>query len=223
MGLSTGATRADRPGLGRGRARHGQGRRRHDARGRRCCSSISIALIGGLFSRQLMIALATPPDILDAGQRLCPHHAAHACRSSFIFLLMTAMMRGVGDTRDAAAGAGVVDGDRAGRDASADPRLVRPAAAGVASAAWAAATANALTLIALAAYLLRQRNMRWHRTPHFCAICGSTAAAADKFCGIGHPERARHGGDVARRAGAARPRQRLRLRTPPPPMARSTR
>src|ERR1700676_1126915 len=96
------------------------------------------ALAGGLFSRQLMIALATP--------------------LTFVFLLMTAMLRGVGDTLtpllaltvSTAVGLAVT------------PVLIRGwfglPALGVASAAWAAAIATLLTLLWLTAYLRRVKH-----------------------------------------------------------------
>ncbi|MES1149567.1 MAG: MATE family efflux transporter, partial [Bradyrhizobium guangdongense] len=59
--------------------------------------AITVALFGVLFSRQLMIALATPADILDQAS----HYARIMLLTmplGFVFLLSTAMIRGVGDT-----------------------------------------------------------------------------------------------------------------------------
>jgi Na+-driven multidrug efflux pump len=39
--------------------------------------SLSVALAGGFFSRQLMTMLATPPDILDQASAYARDHAAH--------------------------------------------------------------------------------------------------------------------------------------------------
>jgi putative MATE family efflux protein len=56
-----------------------------------------IAILGGLFSRQLLTALGTPPDILEAANSYARIMMA-AMPLTFAFILMTAMMRGVGDT-----------------------------------------------------------------------------------------------------------------------------
>ena len=58
--------------------------------------AISVALFGGLFSRQLMMALATPADILDQASAYA-RIMLLTMPLGFVFLLMTAMMRGVGD------------------------------------------------------------------------------------------------------------------------------
>lgn len=119
--------------------------------------SMSVGLIGGLFSRQLMTALATPADILD--------HASRYARImlltmplGFVFLLMTAMIRGVGDavTPLLALALSTAIG------LILTPMLIRGAfglpALGITSPAWAAAISNAATLLALAAYLLRKKH-----------------------------------------------------------------
>lgn len=57
----------------------------------------TVAILGGLFSRQLMIALATPQNILDEAS----HYARimmMAMPLTFCFLLSTSLLRGVGDT-----------------------------------------------------------------------------------------------------------------------------
>jgi len=119
--------------------------------------SISIALIGGIFSRQLMMMLATPPDILDEASAYA-RIMLLTMPLGFIFLLMAAMIRGVGDALTPllalalSTAIGLI----------LTPMLIRGSfglpAAGITSPAWAAATANALTLIALAAYLLRRKH-----------------------------------------------------------------
>lgn len=58
--------------------------------------SISVALAGGIFSRQLMMALATPADILDQASAYA-RIMLITMPLGFVFLLMTAMIRGVGD------------------------------------------------------------------------------------------------------------------------------
>ncbi len=55
------------------------------------------ALFGGLFSRELMIALATPPDILEQASAYA-RIMLLTMPLTFVFILMTAMLRGVGDT-----------------------------------------------------------------------------------------------------------------------------
>lgn len=119
--------------------------------------SISVALVGGIFSRQLMMALATPADILDQASAYA-RIMLITMPLGFVFLLMTAMIRGVGDTLTPllalamSTAIGLI----------LTPILIRGAfglpAAGITSPAWAAAIANALTLIALAVYLLRKKH-----------------------------------------------------------------
>lgn len=119
--------------------------------------SISIALVGGLFSRPLMMALATPADILDQASAYA-RIMLLTMPLGFVFLLMTAMIRGVGDglTPLLALALSTAIG------LILTPMLIRGAfglpAAGIASPAWAAAIANALTLIALAVYLRRKQH-----------------------------------------------------------------
>ncbi|RTE92957.1 MATE family efflux transporter [Bradyrhizobium sp. LVM 105] len=119
--------------------------------------STSVALIGGLFSRQLMMALATPADILDQASAYA-RIMLLTMPLGFVFLLMTAMIRGVGDALTPllalalSTAIGLI----------LTPMLIHGSfglpAAGIASPAWAAAIANALTLIALAVYLLRKKH-----------------------------------------------------------------
>jgi putative MATE family efflux protein len=119
--------------------------------------SISVALIGGLFSRQLMMALATPADILDAASAYA-RIMLLTMPLGFLFLLMTAMIRGVGDALTPllalamSTAIGLV----------LTPLLIRGAsgwpATGITSPAWAAAISNALTLIVLAVHLLRKKH-----------------------------------------------------------------
>ena len=119
--------------------------------------SISAALIGGLFSRQLMMALATPADILAPASSYA-RIMLLTMPLGFVFLLMTAMIRGVGDalTPLLALGLSTAIG------LVLTPVLIRGSfglpAAGITSPAWAAAISNALTLIALALYLLRKKH-----------------------------------------------------------------
>ncbi|MGY4283195.1 putative MATE family efflux protein [Bradyrhizobium sp. LM2.7] len=119
--------------------------------------AISIALIGGVFSRQLMMALATPADILEQASAYA-RIMLLTMPLGFVFLLMTAMIRGVGDALTPllalamSTAIGLI----------LTPALIRGTAglpaAGITSPAWASAIANVLTLIALAAYLLRKKH-----------------------------------------------------------------
>lgn len=118
--------------------------------------AISVALIGGLFSPQLMMALATPPDILDQSSAYA-RIMLLTMPLGFVFLLMTAMIRGVGDTLTPLLAlalstfVGLV----------LTPVLIRgwlaPSMAGVVGPAWASAMSTALTLVVLAAWL-RHKN-----------------------------------------------------------------
>ena len=119
--------------------------------------SLSVALVGGLFSRQLMTMLATPADILDQASAYA-RIMLLTMPLGFVFLLMTAMIRGVGDavTPLLALALSTTIG------LILTPMLIRGTfgipAAGITSPAWAAAIANALTLLALAVYLLRTKH-----------------------------------------------------------------
>ena len=119
--------------------------------------SVSVALAGGIFSRQLMTALATPADILDQASTYA-RIMLLTMPLGFVFLLMTAMIRGVGDalTPLLALALSTTIG------LILTPMLIRGLfglpPAGITSPAWAAAIANALTLMALAAYLKRRKH-----------------------------------------------------------------
>jgi putative MATE family efflux protein len=101
--------------------------------------------------------LATPADILDQASAYA-RIMLLTMPLGFVFLLMTAMIRGVGDALTPllalalSTAIGLI----------LTPILIRGSfgfpAAGITSPAWAAAIANALTLIALAAYLLRRKH-----------------------------------------------------------------
>ncbi|WP_201759751.1 MATE family efflux transporter [Bradyrhizobium sp. AC87j1] len=147
--------------------------------------SISVALTGGLFSRQLMMALATPADILDQASAYA-QITLLTMPLGFIFLLMTAMIRGVGDALTPllalalSTAIGLI----------LTPMLIRGSfglpAAGITSPAWAAAISNALTLIVLAFYLLRKK----HALAPNAALLGHlrfNGAMLGKILGIGLP------------------------------------
>lgn len=117
----------------------------------------TIALFGGLFSRPLLIALATPPDILEEASAYA-RIMMITMPLTFVFILLTAMLRGVGDTMtpllaltiSTAVGLAVT------------PALIRGwlglPQLGVASAAWASAASSLLTLLWLAANLRRRHH-----------------------------------------------------------------
>jgi len=119
--------------------------------------SVSVALAAGIFSRQLMTVLATPADILDQASAYA-RIMLLTMPLGFVFLLMTAMIRGVGDVLTPllalalSTAIGLI----------LTPLLIRGLfglpPAGITSPAWAAAIANALTLMALAAYLQRKKH-----------------------------------------------------------------
>ncbi|MHC4040916.1 MATE family efflux transporter [Bradyrhizobium sp. 23AC] len=147
--------------------------------------SISVALTGGLFSRPLMMALATPADILDQASAYA-RIMLLTMPLGFVFLLMTAMIRGVGDALTPllalalSTAIGLI----------LTPMLIRGSfglpAAGITSPAWAAAISNALTLIVLAFYLLRKK----HALAPDAALLGHlrlNGAMLGKILGIGLP------------------------------------
>ncbi|MGY8709984.1 MATE family efflux transporter [Bradyrhizobium sp. 18BD] len=119
--------------------------------------SISVALAGGIFSRQLMMMLATPADILDQASAYA-RIMLLTMPLGFVFLLMTAMIRGVGDALTPllalalSTAIGLI----------LTPMLIHGSlglpAAGITSPAWAAAISNAVTLLVLAVYLLRKKH-----------------------------------------------------------------
>ncbi|WP_194478832.1 MATE family efflux transporter [Bradyrhizobium sp. CCBAU 53338] len=114
--------------------------------------SISVGLVGGLSSRQLMMLLATPADILDQASRYA-RIMLLTMPLGFVFLLTTAMIRGVGDTVTPLLALAL---------STAIGLILTPmlilGTVGITSPAWAAAIANAVTLIVLAAYLLRKQH-----------------------------------------------------------------
>ncbi len=116
-----------------------------------------IAVLGGLFSRQLLAALATPPDILGAANTYA-RIMMITMPLTFTFILITAMMRGVGDTMTPllALSVSTVIG------LAATPALLRGwlglPRLGIASAAWASAISSFLTLLWLHVHLLRRKH-----------------------------------------------------------------
>ena len=115
----------------------------------------TIAIAGGLFSRPLLVALATPPDILEAANAYA-RIMMMAMPLTFVFILLTSMMRGVGDTMTPllALAISTVIG------LAITPTLIRGwfglPQLGVASAAWASAISSGVTLLWLHLHLRRR-------------------------------------------------------------------
>jgi putative MATE family efflux protein len=119
--------------------------------------SAMIAVFGGLFSRSLLIALATPPGILDDANAYA-RIMMITMPLTFVFILLAAMMRGVGDTLTPllALAISTVVG------LVATPALINGwfglPRLGVASAAWASAVSGLLTMLWLAVHPRRRRH-----------------------------------------------------------------
>lgn len=127
-------------------------------------TTLSIALllaamiaVGGLFSRQLLIALATPPTILEEASSYA-RIMMITMPLTFVFILLNAMMRGVGDTMtpllaltiSAVIGLGLTPAFIRGWFGL--PQL------GVTSAAWASAISGLLTILWLTGHLRRRHH-----------------------------------------------------------------
>src|SRR4051812_10264830 len=119
--------------------------------------ALSVALFGGLFSRSLMIALATPADILNQASAYA-RVMLLTMPLGFVFLLMTAMLRGVGDTLTPLLALAL----STTLGLILTPLLIRGSfgvpALGVTGPAWASAIANILTLLVLGLYLRRSNS-----------------------------------------------------------------
>nr|WP_029080919.1 MATE family efflux transporter [Bradyrhizobium sp. th.b2] len=119
--------------------------------------AIAIAISGGLFARPLLIALATPPDVLDAAVSYA-RIMMITMAVTFAFLLLAAMMRGVGDTVTPllALAVSTIVG------LVVTPALIRGwlglPMLGVASAAVASAVSGVVTLLWLHVHMLRHRH-----------------------------------------------------------------
>ncbi len=147
--------------------------------------STTVALFGGLFSRQLMIALATPPDILDQASAYA-RVMLLTMPLGFVFLLMTAMMRSVGDTQTPlmalalSTAVGLI----------LTPLLIRGRfglpAADVTGPAWAAAISTVLTLLVLTLYL-RHKNHPLAPAADFLRHIRLDGALSGKILSIGLP------------------------------------
>ncbi len=113
-----------------------------------------IAVAGGVFSRELMVVLATPPNVLDAATAYA-RIMMIAMPATFAFLLAASMMRGVGDSVTplfalaVSTAIGLVATPSLILGWLGLPRL------GVASAAVASGLASVLTLLWLVVHLRR--------------------------------------------------------------------
>jgi putative MATE family efflux protein len=117
----------------------------------------TIAVFGGVFSRPLLIALATPPDILEEASAYA-RIMMITMPLTFVFILLTAMLRGVGDTMTPLLALAI----STTVGLAVTPALIRGwlglPRLGVASAAWAAAASSLLTLLWLAVNLRRRHH-----------------------------------------------------------------
>ena len=117
----------------------------------------TIAVFGGVFSRPLLVALATPPDILEEASAYA-RIMMITMPLTFVFILLTAILRGVGDTMTPllaltiSTTVGLAVTPALIRGWLGLPRL------GVASAAWASAASSLLTLLWLTANLRRRHH-----------------------------------------------------------------
>lgn len=120
--------------------------------------SALIAVFGGLFCRQLLVALATPLGILDAAEGYA-RIMMIAMPLTFVFILLTSMLRGVGDTvtpliaLSISAVLGLVTTPALIKGWFGLPQL------NAASAAWASASSGVLTLLWLAVKLRRRGHL----------------------------------------------------------------
>ncbi len=120
--------------------------------------SAMIAIFGGLFCRQLMIVLATPPGILDAAESYARIMLV-SMPLTFVFILLTSMLRGTGDTLTPLVALAI----SAGLGLVATPALIKGwlglPQLGTASAAWASAISGVFTLLWLTLDLRRRRHV----------------------------------------------------------------
>ena len=120
--------------------------------------SAVIAIFGGLFCRQLLIALATPPAILDAAESYARIMLV-SMPLTFVFVLLTSMLRGTGDTLTPLVALAI----SAGVGLLTTPTLIKGwlglPQLGVSSAAWASAISGVFTLLWLTLDLRRRRHV----------------------------------------------------------------
>ena len=120
--------------------------------------SAAVAIFGSLFSRQLMILLSTPPGILDAAESYARIMLV-SMPLTFVFILLTSMLRGTGDTLTPLVALAI----SAGVGLLATPALIKGwlglPQLGVASAAWASAISGVFTLLWLTLDLRRRHHV----------------------------------------------------------------
>ncbi|WP_298254618.1 MATE family efflux transporter [Bradyrhizobium sp.] len=120
--------------------------------------SAMIAVFGGLFCRQILIALATPPAILDAAESYARIMLV-SMPLTFVFILLTSMLRGTGDTLTPLVALAI----SAGLGLVATPALIKGwlglPRLGTASAAWASVISGVFTLLWLTLDLRRRRHV----------------------------------------------------------------
>jgi putative MATE family efflux protein len=119
--------------------------------------SAGVAVIGGFFTRPLLVALATPPNILDQAT----DYARIMLLSMpllYVFIMMTTLTRGVGDTVTPLLALAF----STATGLAMTPVLIQGwwglPKTGVASAAWAAAASTALTLVCLVIYMRHRKH-----------------------------------------------------------------
>ncbi|MGE0286192.1 MAG: MATE family efflux transporter [Bradyrhizobium sp.] len=119
--------------------------------------AVGIALIGSLFARELLLALATPPNILDEATAYA-RVTMISMPLTYAVILVTAMMRGVGDTVTPLLA--LVIYTLIGLVAT--PAMIVGwfglPPLGVASAAWASVASSVLTLVWLYFHLQSRRH-----------------------------------------------------------------
>ena len=120
--------------------------------------SAVIAIFGGLFCRQILIVLATPPAILDDAESYA-RIMLISMPLTFVFLLLTSMLRGTGDTLTPLVALAI----SAGVGLLTTPALIKGwlglPQLGVSSAAWASAISGVFTLLWLTMDLRRRRHV----------------------------------------------------------------
>ena len=120
--------------------------------------SAVIATLGGLFCRQILIVLATPPAILDDAETYARIMLV-SMPLTFVFLLLTSMLRGTGDTLTPLVALAI----SAVIGLLTTPALIKGwlglPQLGASSAAWASAISGVVTLLWLTFDLRRRRHV----------------------------------------------------------------
>src|SRR3954469_25247991 len=119
--------------------------------------ALSVALFGGLFSRSLMIALATPADILNQASAYA-RVMLLTMPLGFVFLVMNAMLRGIGNTLTPLMALALSTAIGLNLPALLIRRSFGLPATGVTGPVWASAIATALTLSVLGLYLRHKKS-----------------------------------------------------------------